>query len=48
VWWYTSGTTTKEGLHELHDWLGFWHFHYRQWGESMKKVQVVATLTLSL
>jgi hypothetical protein len=42
IWalWYSNGATTKKGLRELNDWLGFWHFCFQQWGESMKEVNL--------
>ena len=30
-WWLSSGAVTKEDILGLFEWLGFWHFHYRQW-----------------
>ncbi len=34
-WWATSGATTEEGMEHLSEWLGFWHYRYRQWGGHM-------------
>ena len=31
-WWLLSGAATKERMFGLFEWLGFWHFRYRQWG----------------
>ena len=31
----SSEATTKEDILRLSKWLGFWHFHYRQWGGQM-------------
>jgi hypothetical protein len=31
AWWLSSRAASEEGLYELDDWLGFWHFQYRQW-----------------
>ena len=34
-WWLSSGVATEEGILGLSEWLGFWHFRYRQWGGHM-------------
>ena len=38
AWWLSSGAATEEQIQELNDWLGFWHFRYRQWGGFMQLV----------
>ena len=35
AWWFSSGATTEEGMYSLSEWLGFWHYRYRQWGGHM-------------
>ena len=40
-WWLSSGAATKEGIIGLSEWLGFWHFCYRQWGGRMILVSVL-------
>jgi hypothetical protein len=35
AWWLSSGATTEEGMYSLSEWLGFWHYRYRQWGGHM-------------
>ena len=30
--WLSSGAAIEDGVRQLDDWLGFWHFRYRQWG----------------
>jgi hypothetical protein len=39
-WWLSSGAATEDGLRELDDWLGFWHFRFRQWGGFYELVRV--------
>ena len=34
-WWLSSGAASEEGILGLSEWLGFWHFRYRQWGGHM-------------
>jgi hypothetical protein len=34
-WWLSSGDAPEEGILGLSEWLGFWHFRYRQWGGHM-------------
>jgi len=34
-WWLSSGAAIEEDIHGLSEWLGFWHFRYRQWGGHM-------------
>jgi hypothetical protein len=31
VWWLSSSATFENNIHELNDWLAFWHFCYPQW-----------------
>jgi hypothetical protein len=31
-WWYSSRAVTKSAIHNHNNWLGFWHFHVKQWG----------------
>ena len=38
-WWLSSRAASEEAVRELNDWLGFWHFRYRQWGGFMDMVQ---------
>jgi hypothetical protein len=30
-WWLSSGDVSKVGVHELNNWLSFWHFCVKQW-----------------
>jgi hypothetical protein len=30
--WLSSIAANDDGVQQLDDWLGFWHFRYRQWG----------------
>ena len=30
-WWLSSGATSEKNIFGLLEWLGFWHFSYRQW-----------------
>ena len=34
-WWLSFGAATEESILDLSEWLGFWHFCYRQWGGHM-------------
>jgi hypothetical protein len=34
-WWYSSRVVNEAGLQKLESWLGFWHFHVKQWGGFM-------------
>jgi hypothetical protein len=31
-WWLSIGAILEASVHELVNWLNFWHFHVRQWG----------------
>ena len=33
--WLSSKAATEEGIFDLVEWLGFWHFRYRQWDGHM-------------
>ena len=46
AWWFSSGAATEEQIQELNDWLGFWHFRYRQWGGFMQLV-IIFSFSLS-
>jgi hypothetical protein len=37
-WWLLIGATFEEGVHELNDWLSFWHFWIKQRGGLMVHV----------
>jgi hypothetical protein len=37
-WWFSTKATSKVGVHELGNWLSFWHFCVRQWGGFMVHV----------
>ena len=37
-WWLSLRATSEGSLCELDDWLGFWHFQYRQWGGLLELV----------
>ena len=39
-WWLSSGAVSEDGLRELDDWLGFWHFRFRQWGGFYELVRI--------
>jgi hypothetical protein len=36
----SSGVAFKVGVHELNNWLSFWHFHVGQWGRFMVHVNI--------
>jgi hypothetical protein len=38
-WWYSSRVVPKNAIHEHYNWLGFWHFHVRQWEGFMLHVR---------
>jgi len=42
-WWLSSGATSEVGVHELANWLNFWHFCVRQWGSFMVHVSISLT-----
>jgi hypothetical protein len=39
-WWLLSRAASKACVHELSNWLGFWHFRVKQWGDFMVHVNV--------
>jgi hypothetical protein len=45
-WWLSSGAASEEGILGLSEWLGFWHFRYRQWGGHMLLVSTFQTSLL--
>jgi hypothetical protein len=42
-WWLSSRAASKAGIHELANWLNFWHFHVNQWGGFMVHVSISPT-----
>ena len=44
-WWLSSGVASEEGILGLSEWLGFWHFRYKQWDGHML---IVSTYQISL
>ena len=38
AWWLSSGAASESDLHPLNDWLAFWHFRYRQFGNFLRQV----------
>jgi hypothetical protein len=38
-WWLSSRAALEDSLRELDDWLGFWHFRYRQWDGFLELVR---------
>jgi hypothetical protein len=47
-WWLSSGAATEEGILGLSEWLGFWHFHYRQWDGHMILVSASSLFILDV
>ena len=47
-WWLSSGAATEEGILGLSEWLGFWHFRYRQWGGHMLLVSTYHTVLFNV
>jgi hypothetical protein len=47
-WWLSSGAASEEGILGLSEWLGFWHFRYRQWGGHMLLVRTYQTSLLNV
>ena len=47
-WWLSSGVATKEGILDLSEWLGFWHFRYWQWGGHMILVNASSLCILNV
>jgi hypothetical protein len=41
--WLSFGATFKVGVHELVNWLNFWHFPIKQWGSFMVHVNISPT-----
>ena len=35
LWWFSFGVAREEDILELLEWLGLYHFCYRQWGGHM-------------
>jgi hypothetical protein len=42
-WWLWFGAALEEGILGLSEWLGLWHFRYRQWGGHMLLVNTYQT-----
>ena len=40
AWWQSCGAVDDAALKQLDQWLAFWHYRYRQWGESMQMVSL--------
>ena len=38
------GATTKDGIYNLLEWLGFLHYQYREWGGHMIVISVLDNL----
>jgi hypothetical protein len=47
-WWLSSRVASKEVMFGLLEWLGFWHFRYRQWGGHMLLVSTYQTSLLTV
>ena len=47
-WWLSSGAATEESILGLSEWLGFWHFRYRQWGGYMLLVSAYHTTLVNV
>jgi hypothetical protein len=47
-WWLSSGAASKEGILGFSEWLGFWHFRYRQWSGHMLFVNTYLTSLLTV
>jgi len=39
-WWLSLRVTYEASVHELANWLNFWHFHVREWGGFMVHVNI--------
>jgi hypothetical protein len=39
-WWLSLGVAFEAGVHELVNWLNFWHFHVKPWGGFMVHVSI--------
>jgi hypothetical protein len=47
-WWLSSGAASEEGILGLSEWLGFWHFCYKQWGGHILLVSTYQTSLLNV
>jgi hypothetical protein len=47
-WWLSSGAASEENIIGLSEWLGFWHYHYREWGGHMLLVNTYLTSILTV
>ena len=48
AWWLSAGAATEDDLIALSEWLGFWHYRYRQWGGKMILVSPMSPLLMDL
>jgi len=46
-WWFSLGAISKASVHELANWLIFWHFCVKQWGGFMVHVNILPSKFLS-
>ena len=42
-WWLPSEAASEESILGLSEWLGIWHFYYRQWGGHMPLESIYQT-----
>jgi hypothetical protein len=42
-WWFSSSDTSKARVHELTNWLSFWHFCVKQWRGFIVHVSISPT-----
>jgi len=41
-WWFLFEVAFEVGVHELNNWLNFWHFFVKQWGGFMVHVSILS------
>jgi hypothetical protein len=46
-WWLSSGDASEKGILGFSEWLGLWHFRYRQWGGHILLVSLYQTSLLT-
>ena len=47
-WWLSFKDVSKKYILGLSEWLGFWHFCYKQWGSHMLLVSTYQTLLFNV
>jgi hypothetical protein len=46
-WWFSLGATFEACVHELANWLNFWHFGVKRWEDFMVHVDILPSKFLS-